>query len=1131
VTDPVSIGTSLFQGAPLSVIVADREGRVLCINPAFERLTGWLDDDVRGRDWFETCVPEHDREGARARFLATGEQAPAFGHLAILTRSGERREIDWHGVVQRDQDGRCAGFLAIGVDVTARWQAEQDAARVRSMLQTIVDSTPDLIFIKDPAHRVLFANRAFGDFMGCDAAALVGQADTDLFPADLCLGDPARGIHGYRADDNAALAGQTLHNPDDVARLSDGTERIFDTVKVPIHGPDGRPYAVLGYSRDVTERRHVENRSHLDHAALESASNGIAFATLEGHLVYVNPSFLDLWGYADAAGVLGRLATDFWERPEDAAAVIGHLERAGRWAGEMIGLRADGQRINVEVSAHMVNDRDGHPARLMASFRDITSQKKVEEALRRREELLRTVVSGAPLAIYALDREGRFTLSDGLALAQIGLQPGQVVGMSAFDLYAAVPGMVENMTRALAGETVNYQSSVGATWFDATYAPLRDAEGRIEGVVGVAIDITERRLAEEALRQSEANLRSIADNANAGIMVVQDGRAVFANRHLATLGGYDVAALTATDPFSLIAPERQAALIDLHLRRVSGSEAPSRYETVARTTGGRLIDLEVNAAGITWNGRPATSVVLIDIGERKRTERRFHDLFEFAPDGILIIDNEGRVKVANPRAASMFGYPPEGLPGLPVETLVVESVQQPDRSRPFFSDATPQAMGARRHNLRGRQQDGATFPVDISLSPMQSDEGVLTVVMVRDITERVDAERERQSLEAQLRHAQKIEALGTLAGGIAHDFNNILGAVVGHLDMATHHAAGNPEVVRSLEGVRRASDRARELVRQILAFSKPQLTSKRGTNLKAVVDEAVSLLRAAIPTAVQLRVTGHDDAPDVLVDPTQIHQVVMNLCTNAWQALDHQRGSIEVELAGVTLDDEAASRHSALAPGRYACLSVSDTGRGMDATTVGRAFEPFFTTKPPGEGTGLGLSVVHGIMRANGGAIEVESEPGRGSTFHLFFPAATAEADWSANTAAVEDSIRGKGQRVLLVDDEEELVRVGEDGLILSGYRVSAYTRPVEALEALLADPSSFAAVVTDATMPVLSGLDLAREVARVRVDLPVVLTSGHLTEELYTQSAVAGIREVLCKPYSLRELKEVLDRVTRQSP
>jgi PAS domain S-box-containing protein len=1127
----VSIGTSLFQGAPLSVVVADREGCLLRINPAFERLTGWLEDDVRGRDWFDTFVPEHDREDARVRFRAAGEQGRAFGHVAMLTRSGERREVDWHGVVQRDPDGRRAAFVAIGIDVTARWQAERESARVRSMLQAIVDSTPDLIFTKDSAHRVLFANRAFGAFLGREPAALVGQADTDLFRADLCLGDPARGIRGFRADDNDALAGQTLHNPDDVALLPDGTERIFDTVKVPLRGSDGHPYAVLGYSRDVTERRHAENQLHLEHSAIESASNGIAFAALDGRLLYVNPSFLALWGYTEAAGVLGRFATEFWESPEDAAVVIGHLQRTGRWLGEMTGLRADGQRIIVEVSAHMVCDRAGSPSRLMASFRDITSQKRVQDDLRRREELLRTVVSGAPLAIYALDRDGRFTLSDGLALAQIGLRPGQVVGMSAFDLYAGVPGMVENMTRALAGETVNYQSSVGATWFDATYAPLRDADGRIEGVVGVAFDITERRRAEEALRQGEANLRSIADNANAGIMVVQDGRAVFANRHLARLGGYDLDDLSAADPFSLIAPDRQAEIIDLHLRRVSGSEAPSRYETVARTKDGRPIDLEVNAASISWNGRPATSVVLIDIRERKRTQRRFHDLFEFAPDAILIIDHEGRVELANRRAASMFGYPPEGLLGLSVENLVVESVQHPDRSRSFFSEATPQSMGSSRHQLHGRREDGATFPVDVSLSPMQSDEGVLTVVMVRDITERLDAERERQSLEAQLRHAQKIEALGTLAGGIAHDFNNILGAVVGHLDVAMHHAAGNPQVVRSLEGVRRASDRARELVRQILAFSKPQLTNKRGTNLQAVVDEAVSLLRAAIPAAVQLRVTGHDDVPDVLVDPTQIHQVVMNLCTNAWQALDNQRGRIDVELAGVTLDDDAASRHSALAPGRYARLSVSDTGRGMDATTVGRVFEPFFTTKPPGEGTGLGLSVVHGIMRANGGAIEVESEPGGGSTFHLYLPAGAPEAYPPAVTSAVEDSVRGKGQRVLFVDDEEELVRVGEDGLELSGYRVSAYTRPVEALEALLADPFGFAAVVTDATMPGLSGLDIAREVARVRGELPVVLTSGHLTEELYSQAAAAGIREVLCKPYSLRELTEALDRVTRQTP
>ena len=1123
------LDASLFDSAPVCVVVVDLEGRINRLNPAFERLTGRTEEDVRGQDWFTVFIPEADRDAARIRFRAVAPDAPTQAHIAVLTSDGETREIEWSGVVQRDRDGRPASVLAFGVDVTTRSKAERETAQVRSMAQTIIDSTPDLIYAKDAQHRVLFANRAFGAFLQREPTALVGLADTDLFPPELCLGDPERGIRGFRADDLEALAGRALHNPEDVAILPDGTERIFDTVKVPLVGADGRPFGVLGYSRDVTERRQAENRLHLEHSALESASNGIAFSTLDGRLIYVNQSFLTLWGYADASGVLGRLATEFWERPEDAAAVIDHIQRQGRWVGEMTGLRANGQRIIVEVSAHMVNDRLGQPSRLMASFRDITAQRTAQDALRRREELLRTVVSGAPLVIFGLDRDGRFTLSDGQALAKIGLMPGQVVGMSAFDLYADVPGMAEHLQRALAGETVTYQSAVGATSFDATYAPLFDAAGNVEGVVGVAIDITERARAEEALRQSEANLASIADNANVGIMVVQDGRVVFANRHLAQIGGYGPEDLSSVDPFALIDLSQRAGLVDLHRRRVAGDAAPSRYETVARAKDGRALDLEVNAAGITWNGRPATSVVVIDIGERKRTERRFHDLVEFAPDAILMVDEKGRVTLANRRAASMFEYP-EALVGLPVESLVVESVQHPDPARRFFSDANLRSMGASRHDLRGRRQDGTTFPVDISLSPMQSQEGLLTVVMVRDITARMDDERERQSLEAQLRQAQKIEALGTLAGGIAHDFNNILGAIVGHLDVATHHAA-DARVVRSLDGIRRASDRARELVRQILTFSRPRLTDKRRTALQAVVEEAVALLRAAIPTTVKLSVTCASDTPDVVVDPTQIHQVVMNLCTNAWHALDNQRGSIDVDLAGVTLDQEAASRHPALPPGRYARLSISDNGRGMDAATLGRVFEPFFTTKRPGEGTGLGLSVVHGIVRTSSGVIEAESEPGRGTAFHLYFPAAEAATHPVAAPSAAQEIRRGRNQRVLFVDDEEELVIVGEDGLQMSGYRVSAFTRPADALEALRADPSDFAAVITDATMPGLSGIDLAREVARLCPDLPVILTSGHLTEDLWAQAGTVGIREVLCKPYDLRELSSALDRVTRDAP
>ena len=380
---------------------------------------------------------------------------------------------------------------------------------------------------------------------------------------------------------------------------------------------------------------------------------------------------------------------------------------------------------------------------------------------------------------------------------------------------------------------------------------------------------------------------------------------------------------------------------------------------------------------------------------------------------------------------------------------------------------------------------------------------------------------ERKHLEEHYRQAQKMEAIGTLAGGIAHDFNNILGAVVGYTDLARMVLEGNPEVRKHLDAVMQATRRAADLVRQILTFSRQQPLERRPIQLRPVVAETVGLLRATIPSTIEFDVSLATDAPTVLADSTQIHQILMNLGTNAWHAMKDGTGQLQVKLEKFEVDAAQSAMEPRLRPGAYARVAVGDSGCGMDQATLRRMFEPFFTTKAPGEGTGLGLSVVHGIVDAHDGVVTVESQPGKGTMFHLYFP---AHAGTPMPPPPKENNVaRGHGERVLVVDDEELLARLMQKGLTALGYQAECMTQPEAALALVRADPERFALVVTDQTMPGMTGVDLASQLRDIRLGLPVIMMTGYTAALMAERVEAAGIRQLLFKPITIHALGDAV--------
>ena len=401
---------------------------------------------------------------------------------------------------------------------------------------------------------------------------------------------------------------------------------------------------------------------------------------------------------------------------------------------------------------------------------------------------------------------------------------------------------------------------------------------------------------------------------------------------------------------------------------------------------------------------------------------------------------------------------------------------------------------------------------------------VLMVVLMRRLWR---SDRERRSLEAQLRESQRIESIGTLAGGIAHDFNNILAAILGNVALARAEIDADHPAQRSLVQIRKAGSRARDLVQQILAFGRRQPHSLVNQPLQPLIEEAVALLRSTLPASVTLDCALAHEPVYAEVDATQIQQVLMNLCTNAWHALAGQPGRIEVGLALYRSDTADGRGAVPIGSGDHAHLWVRDEGVGMDAATQARIFEPFFTTKPTNQGTGLGLSVVHGIVSSHGGAISVDSVPGQGTTVHLYFPIVDADPTRPATTDAVEPSApHGAGQHVLYVDDDEVIVLMVERLLTRAGYRVTSFRDGRDAVAAVRAAPRAFDLVVTDFNMPGFTGMEVAGVLAEIRPELPVVISSGYISDELQARAAAAGVRALLQKQNTLEELPALVRSV-----
>ena len=508
------------------------------------------------------------------------------------------------------------------------------------------------------------------------------------------------------------------------------------------------------------------------------------------------------------------------------------------------------------------------------------------------------------------------------------------------------------------------------------------------------------------------------------------------------------------------------------------------------------------------------------------SERRLEAVINTSMDAIICVDSQRRITVFNPTAATLFLCPVQEALGSRLERFL------PDAA--YALELAPLTTQAVLGEMTGRTASGRDIPVEVGISFERYGEGETTTVFARDLTSRKRADAQRAELEVQLRESHKMQALGTLAGGIAHDFNNIVGAILGNVELAMADCASNNPLQESLREIEKAGKRARDLVRQILTFSRNQPPQRRAVHAGEVLRDTERLLRVSLPPAIELQIHVPALLPALLADPTQVEQALFNLATNAMHAIGEVRGMVRLEVE--LQDPEPRLRERlGLAASPYIVYTVQDNGPGMTTQTLQRIFEPFFTTKPVGQGTGLGLAVVHGVMRTHGGAVDVHSQPGLGSRFALYFPVTEGVelppvvAEPPRTSVVAKPPAPGTilaDYHVMYVDDDEALVFLVKRLLKRRGYRVTGFSDPHEATQALHAAPHEYHLLVTDYNMPGYCGVDLVRAALQIRPDLPVALASGYITAEIEQQALSAGAQALIHKPNDVEELCATVDRL-----
>jgi PAS domain S-box-containing protein len=1123
------------------------------VNRAMAEMLGYKPSEIIGTKVEEYFLPEDlsfHRERMKHRHAGQDE---------VYERRFRRRDGTslWTLVsakALKDDLGHFLGSFAMFNDITERKQAEEalhqrnrqmqetvlELEQARNMLRLIIESIPVRVFWKDRDSHYLGCNSLFARDAGLDHP-------DELLGKDDFATNWAEQADLYRADDRLVMeSGLPKINIIEPQRTPSGSKIWLNTTKVPLCLADGEVFGVLGVYEDVTDRKEAEaalrKSEEKQRSILRAAPIGIG-VVVDRVLMEANDYLCTMTGYSKEE-LLGKDARILYPTQELYVQVgrekYRQIAEMGTGIVETQWKKRDGVVLDVLLSSSPID-----PADLLAGVTftalDITERKRAEAALRRSEERHRSIIQAATDGYTLVDLEGHVLEVNEKYCRMSGYSAEELLNMRTYQLDADHTADeisdhgCEMMARGEARFEARHRRKDGTVYDVEISIQYRPTDGG--QLVAFLRDITERKQAEMDLERVRNILSEGEKIAHMGTFeYVVDSQTTVWSEEEFRIYGLDPSGPSPTYDVMLAECIHPDDAVLLHQTFMTAMQNNSIYELehrIVRPDGSVRWVYDRSHAYYDENGRLLRYIgSTLDITERKQaeealreSEEKYRKLLEDASDAILLVDAEtGILLGANRQATVLTGWSQGELQGMHQREL--HPAKDGGNSSATFREhlATP----GRTKEAVVRHKDGRHIPVEITASSFTLSGRPVLQGIYRDVTERKKAEQEKARLESQLRHAQKLEAIGTLAGGIAHDFNNILSPIIGYTEMAMDGIEESSPSRYDLDQVLIAANRAKDLVKQILSFSRlGEEQLMRPIDVSLIVKEALKLLRASLPSTIEIKQNIHKVT--ILADATQIHQVVVNLSTNAAHAMEDM-GVLDVSLLQVDLSaaDLVALSLADLRPGMHLKLSIKDTGCGMSPDAMHRIFDPYFTTKEVGKGTGLGLAVVHGIVKRHAGEILVKSEVGTGSVFDVLIPVVASKLKLEG---AGPQTLPKGSERILLVDDEPPIAAMGTRILEQLGYKVTAMTSPKEALDLFRSQPDQFDLIITDYTMPQMVGTQLANECRRIRAEIPAIICTGHSERLNKEEPEQIGANAVALKPLDRRQLamlvREVLDKTT----
>jgi two-component system cell cycle sensor histidine kinase/response regulator CckA len=1104
-----------LDALPDHVAIIDHAGVIIEVNSTWERFgreNGYADKDSgRGSNYLEVCEDARadDEDAGRVadglREMLCGERQT----LEVEYRCDSPVEERWFKLTARSfHDGTAPRILIAHKNITADYRAEAELREREERFRALAENSDEMVGIITADGCFTFASKSVGRVLGYSTEELIGRTAAELIhPEDLA---PARAAlrEVARAPGNRVSRRFRL-------RAKGGELRLVETVLHNLLHVPGL-CGIVGNARDITESDRTEARYR---RLVETTHEGVWTLDALGNTTFANERLTRMLGYREEE-IVGRPVFDFME--EESAFKVRTI--FAQWRRQISGVhevqlrRRDGAIIWALVASSPIVDEVGEFGGVLSMLTDITTRKQAEEELKQSEERYRALFDNNPAPMWLIDEKTfRFLAVNDAAIARYGYSREEFYDRTVRDIHPLEdqPEFDETTERPrelhFSGMTRHEKKS--GEIIDVEIAAHNIQLAGRRAYLVMPTDVTDRNRAHHVLRESEERYRLLFDLSPVPKWVVNLDTLEFLGVNQAALSqyGYSRDEFLRMKVSDVVADSSEGEDAIRNCLR-NGKLAPTAARHRARS--GKEIDVEVSAFDFVFDGKPACLTLVQNVTDRLGTlrsleasEERYRTLVELSTDGILI-HADGRILFANQAAARMRDTDdPSELVGEELFAVV------PSEYRPVLVDAMICGGSLPTVEQIWKRPDGSESHMEVTSRPIELAGRPAIQTVFRDVSQ-------RKQLEEQLRQSQKMEAVGRLAGGVAHDFNNLLTVITANTEfLIASHDPSDPRVNDAFE-VRKAADRAAALTRQLLAFSRKQILQPRPLDLNEVVKGIHPMLRRLIGEDIEIELALRPAALPVMADPGHLEQVIVNLAVNARDAMP-SGGKLRIDTAAVEIKDEIRlSEAGKILPGSYVMLSLTDTGAGMSPDVAARVFEPFFTTKPVGEGTGLGLAVVYGIVKQSGGHIVVDSQPGVGSRFTIFFPERMFGA--SAIESAAELSQPPSGtETILLVEDEDAVRTVARRILEQKGYNVLVARNGQEAMRAAAEHDGPIHLLLTDVVMPEMSGAAVAERIKGLRPDAAVLYMSGYTDADIVRRGLLKPGAGFVQKPFVSAALLE----------